>query len=55
MWAGGSQPQQHGGQPDDRKEVHGTLLKASGDAPELLQASHEPLHSVSLRVDGPWC
>jgi ankyrin repeat protein len=52
MWAGGSQPQQHGGQRNHRTEVHGALLKASGDAPELLQASHEPLHSVALRVDG---
>jgi hypothetical protein len=52
MCAGGSQPQQHGGQRHHRKKVHGALLKASGDAPELLQASYEPLHSVALRVDG---
>lgn len=51
MWAGGSQPQQHGGQRDHRKGGHGALLKASGDAPELLQASPEPLPQDSAQYD----
>jgi ribosomal protein S18 acetylase RimI-like enzyme len=31
--------------------VHGALLEASSDAPEGLQASHEPFHSVALCVN----